>query len=238
MAAAAAQSAAGHPVLLVSGAGWHPGVVGIVAGRIKQHFNRPACVAGMSGGLGKGSGRSVAGLDLGGAVIAARQAGILETGGGHAMAAGFSLRSDRVDAFRAFLNDRLAAAALLPGAADLLVEGSLTVAGATGELAHQLNRLAPFGAGNEEPTLVLHRARVVRADRVGREANSVRAFLEGEAGGPRLKAMLFKAGMGALPDALLARSDGVPLHLAGHLRAEHWNGSISACFVITDGAIA
>ena len=89
MQAAEAQAAAGHAALLVRGAGWHPGVVGIVAGRIKERFNRPACVAGIADGVAKGSGRSVAGLDLGAAVIAARQAGILATGGGHAMAAGF-----------------------------------------------------------------------------------------------------------------------------------------------------
>ncbi len=92
MRSAEAQMEAGQAVIVVAGEAWHPGVVGIVAGRIKERFNRPACVAGIVGGLGKGSGRSVPGLDLGAAVIAARQAGILETGGGHAMAAGFSLR--------------------------------------------------------------------------------------------------------------------------------------------------
>lgn len=238
MLAAESQVAAGRAAVLVTGQGWHPGVVGIVAGRIKERFNRPACVAGFSDGLGKGSGRSVPGVDLGAAVIAARQAGLLVTGGGHAMAAGFSLRAEFLDRFHAFLEDRLAAAAAMPSAADLVVEGTLAVSGATTEVARHLDRLAPFGAGNEEPTLVLSRARVVRADRVGREANSIRAFVEGEGGGPRLKAMMFRAREGALADALLARSDGVPLHLAGHLRAEAWNGSVSPCFVILDAALA
>ena len=235
--AAEEQAAAGHAALVVSGADWHPGVVGIVAGRIKERFNRPACVAGVAGGVAKGSGRSVAGIDLGAAVIAARQSGILLTGGGHPMAAGFSLDAERLGAFHAFLNERLAAAALLPSAADLAVEGTLAVPGATTELAQHLLRLAPFGAGNEEPILVLQRARVLRADRVGREANSIRAFIEGEGGGPRLKAMLFRARDGALADALLGRS-GVPLHLAGHLRAEEWNGMLSPGFIVTDGAAA
>ena len=238
MFAAELQVAAGRAAVLVTGEGWHPGVVGIVAGRIKERFNRPACVAGFDGGLGKGSGRSVPGLDLGAAVIAARQAGLLVTGGGHAMAAGFSVRSERLDAFHAFLDERLAAAAAMPGAADLVVEGTLAVAGATTEVARHLERLAPFGAGNEEPTLVLHRARVVRADRVGREANSIRAFVEGEGGAGRLKAMMFRAREGAVADALLARADCRPLHLAGHLRAEEWNGSVSPCFVISDAAMA
>jgi len=238
MTAAEAQITAGRAAILVTGQGWHPGVVGIVAGRIKERFNRPACVAGFSDGLGKGSGRSVAGVDLGAAVIAARQVGLLVTGGGHAMAAGFSLQADQLDAFHAFLDERLAAAAAMPSAADLVVEGTLAVSGATTEVARHLEQLAPFGAGNEEPTLVLHRARVVRADRVGREANSIRAFLEGEAGGPRLKAMMFRARAGALADALLARTGGVTLHLAGHLRAEEWNGSVNPCFVISDAAVA
>jgi single-stranded-DNA-specific exonuclease len=238
MFAAETQIAAGRAAVLVTGEGWHPGVVGIVAGRIKERFNRPACVAGFSDGVGKGSGRSVPGLDLGSAVIAARQAGLLVTGGGHAMAAGFSVLAERLTVFHAFLDERLSAAAAMPGAADLVVEGTLAVSGASTEVARHLERLAPFGSGNEEPTLVLSHARVVRADRVGREANSIRAFVEGEGGGPRLKAMMFRAREGALVDALLARVDGVPLHLAGHLRAEEWNGSVSPCFIITDGAVA
>lgn len=238
MFAAETQVASGRAAVLVTGEGWHPGVVGIVAGRIKERFNRPACVAGFTDGLGKGSGRSVPGVDLGSAVIAARQAGLLVTGGGHAMAAGFSVRTERLADFHAFLEARLAAASGMPGAADLIVEGTLAISGATTEVARHLERLAPFGAGNEEPTLVLHRARVVRADRVGREATSIRAFVEGEGGGQRLKAMMFRAREGALADAVLARAEGVPLHLAGHLRAEEWNGSVSACFIIQDAAVA
>jgi single-stranded-DNA-specific exonuclease len=231
------QAGAGHATLVISGPAWHPGVVGIVAGRIKERFNRPACVAGVADGMAKGSGRSVPGLDLGAVVIAARQAGILATGGGHPMAAGFSLAPDRVPAFHAFLDDRLAAAALLPTAADLVVEGTLAVPGATTELACHLARLAPFGAGNEEPVLVVQRARVVRADRVGREGTAVRAWLEGEGGGSRLKAMLFRARDGALAETVL-NSGGVPLHLAGHLRAEAWNGVAAPCLVVADVAAA
>lgn len=234
---AEARAAAGDAALLVAGSDWHPGVVGIVAGRIKERFNRPACVAGIANGVAKGSGRSIPGIDLGAAVIAARQSGLLLTGGGHTMAAGFSLTEDRLEAFRAFLNERLSAALQQPSAADLSVEGTVSVAGATTELAQHLGRLAPFGAGNEEPVLVLQRARIVRADRVGREATSIRCFVEGEGGGMRLKAMLFRAREGALADALLGR-DGAPLHLAGHLRAEAWNGSVNPCFIISDGALA
>jgi single-stranded-DNA-specific exonuclease len=235
MDAAAAQLAAGHAAVLVAGDGWHAGVVGIVASRIKEKFNRPACVAGVTDGLAKGSGRSVAGLDLGAAVIAARQFGILKTGGGHAMAAGFSLADSQLGAFHAFLDDRLAAARDLPGAADLMVEGSVAVGGVTEELAEQLARLAPFGPGNDEPTLVLPRVRVARADRIGKEGATIRAFLEPEGGGARLKSVMFRAKEGAVADALLTRG-GPPLHLAGHVRLEHWNGVSSANFIIQDAA--
>jgi single-stranded-DNA-specific exonuclease len=234
-AQAQAQADAGRAVLLVSGEAWHPGVVGIVAGRIKERFNRPACVAGVGpDGLLKGSGRSVVGVDLGIAVIAARQRGLLTAGGGHAMAAGFSLERDRLDAFHAFLDERLAHAASLPSAADLTVEASLVVPGATVELASHIGRLAPFGAGNEEPVVVVRHARVVRADRVGRDGGTIRAYVEGEGGGPRLKAMLFRARDGALSEAMLGR-EGV-LHLAGHLRAEEWNGTLSAGLAVSDAA--
>ncbi len=236
LAAAGEQVAAGHAAVLVSGAEWHPGVVGIVAGRIKEKFNRPACVAGVSEGLARGSGRSVPGIDLGSAVIAARQHGLLKTGGGHAMAAGFSLQEGGLTAFHAFLDERLAAAATYPSAADLVVEGSVAVAGCSLDLAAHLARLAPFGPGNEEPMLVLPRTRVVRADRVGKEGATVRAFLEGEGGGGRLKSVLFRAKDGPLGEALLAR-DSRPLHIAGHLRAEEWNGTVSTGFMIVDAAV-
>ncbi len=235
--AAEAQLAAGHAAVLVHGPDWHPGVVGIVAGRIKEKFNRPALVAGVADGIAKGSGRSVPGIDLGSAVIAARQAGMLATGGGHPMAAGFSLPADRIAEFHAFLNERLAAARAMPAAADLVVEGTATVAGCGLDLAQAMARLAPFGNGNEEPVLALPRCRVVRADRIGKDGSTIRAFLEGEGGGPRLKSVMFRAKDGPLAEALLARS-GVPMHVAGHLRADEWNGSVSPGFMITDLAPA
>ena len=233
--AAQIQADRGHPVILVSSDGWHPGVVGIVAGRIKEKFNRPACVAGLAAGLAKGSGRSVPGVDLGAAIIAARQAGLLETGGGHAMAAGFSFLAGRAAEVHAFLDERLAHAATLPSAADLPVEGSLAVPAATVAMAQEVSRLAPFGAGNDEPVFALGRARVVRADRVGKEGNTVRAFLEGEGGGGRLKAICFRAKDGPLAQALLG---GGHLHLAGHLRAESWNDTISVSLHVVDAAPA
>ncbi len=233
---AAALDMAGHAALLVHSEGWHPGVVGIVAGRIKERYNRPALVGAVVDGTVKGSARSVLGIDVGRAVMAARSEGLLLTGGGHAMAAGFSLTVANVPAFQAFLNVQLSHAAALPRAEDLSVEAMLAVPGATLDLAQHLGRLAPYGNGNEEPVFVLPRARVVRADRIGKDSGTVRAYVEGEGGGPRLKSMLFRAGEGTLASALLARDR--PLHLAGHLRTETWNGTTSASFFVTDAALA
>jgi single-stranded-DNA-specific exonuclease len=118
----------------------------------------------------------------------------------------------------------------------LVVEGALSVSGATVALAQDVARLAPFGAGNEEPVFALSRARVVRADRIGKEGATIRAFVEGEGGG-RLKTICFRAKEGPLAEALLS-PNRVPLHLCGHLRAESWNGEVSAGFQIVDAAPA
>jgi single-stranded-DNA-specific exonuclease len=236
MEQAEAQLAAGHSVVLVAGEGWHPGVVGIVASRIKEKFNRPACVAGVEGGVAKGSGRSVTGLDLGAAVIYARASGLLLTGGGHAMAAGFSCAAARLPELHALLDERLAAAIAMPRASDLVLDGALAVRGADVAMAEQIGRLAPFGPANEEPVFVLPRVRVARAERVGAERSVVRAFLEGADGG-RLKAVCFRAKEGPLAELLLG-AQGRPLHLAGHLRAERWNDQVSAGWQVVDAALA
>ncbi len=234
-AQAEAQLAAGHAVLLVTAPSWHAGVVGIVAGRLKEKYNRPACVGGLADGVVKGSGRSVPGIDLGGAVIAARQMGLLDTGGGHAMAAGFSFQHGRQDEFHRFLNERMAEVLRLPPRPHLDVEAVVSPAGATLGLAKSLGRLAPFGNGNEEPVLVLPDVRVARADRIGNDSNTLRAMVDGAGG--RVKSMLFRAGDGPVARALEDRAGGV-LHLAGHLRAENWNGRESVGFVILDAALA
>ncbi|HET9146739.1 MAG TPA: single-stranded-DNA-specific exonuclease RecJ [Acetobacteraceae bacterium] len=236
MEEAARQFAAGGAVALIARPDWHPGVVGIIAGRVKEKFNRPALVAGIGDGCVKGSGRSVPGVDLGAAVIAARQSGLLLTGGGHAMAAGFSTDAARLEAFGDFLNERLRHAAALPRTTQLSLEGSIAVPGVTPALATMVARLGPFGAGNEEPVFVLPRARVVRADRIGRNLTSIRSYVEGEGGG-RLKTVLFRTKNEALAEAML-RVGGAPLHLVGHLRADQWNGAVSAGFIIADAAPA
>ena len=237
MAQAAAQLDAGRAVLLIAGADWHPGVVGIVAGRIKEKFNRPVAVAAASEGVLRGSARSVPGLDIGAAVIAARQAGLLTSGGGHAMAAGFALPASGQARFHDFLCERLAAAASLPRATDLVIDGGVGVAGVTEALADQISRLAPFGNGNEEPLFVVPNARPVRVDRLGADGATLRCFVEGASADTRLKTMLFRAEDGPLARALTARP-AAPLHLVGQIRAEEWNGTRGVALFLRDAAEA
>lgn len=223
----------GTPLVLVAGQNWHPGVVGIVASRLKERYNVPACVVALDGGMAKGSGRSVPGLDLGRAVIAAREAGILQAGGGHAMAAGFSLEPARLEEFRVFLAERLreqvAGGGLVP---TLEVDGAVDLSACTVDLLDVLAKVGPFGAGNEEPRFVVPRVRVARADIVGQ--GHVRCFLTGSGGG-RLKAIAFKCVDSELGAALL-NSAGAALHVAGSLRLDTWQGRNECQFIIEDAA--
>jgi single-stranded-DNA-specific exonuclease len=233
-----AQSQANQPVVVVAGRDWHPGVVGIVASRMVERFGRPACVIGLVDGpegfIGRGSGRSIAGVDLGAAVIAARRAGLLVNGGGHRMAAGFTVAESRIDAVAQFLSERLAAAvAAVGGAPGLTVDSAVAPDGAARELLGLLERLAPFGVGNPEPRLALAAARLSYVDRVGE--SHLRCAIALERGG-RLKAMAFQAVGTPLGEALLAHRGGA-LHLAGHLRADRWNGRDEVQFIIEDAAL-
>jgi single-stranded-DNA-specific exonuclease len=208
------------PFLLVSSEGWHPGVVGIVAGRLKDRFAKPSFVAGFEGGLGRGSARSVPGTDLGAIIRAAREAGVLDAGGGHAMAAGFSLRPEQLDDFRAFLIEAFTRHAPSSEVVTLNVEALISPAGATLALAKDIARAGPFGAGNPEPVVAVPEAQVAFADVVGQ--GHVRLRLTG-ADGARLDAIAFRVGDTELGKALLG-ARGQRIHAAGRLRAEEWNG--------------
>ena len=153
------------------------------------------------------------------------------------MAAGFGLNAGDIPALHTFLDERLSHAAALPDAVDLCIEGVVGVAAATVELATDIGRLAPFGAGNDEPLLALPRVRILRADRIGREGNTLRLLIEGEGGGPRLKALLFRAGDNPMTPVLEDRN-APPVHLAGWLQAQTWNGRTTASFFIRDAAFA
>jgi single-stranded-DNA-specific exonuclease len=234
-ATAMAEQQDNAPFLFVSGEGWHPGVVGIVAGRLKDRFNKPAFVAGFEGGLGRGSARSVPGADIGYMVRAGREAGVVEAGGGHAMAAGFSLRPDQAEPFRRFLAEAFAAGGGLSNeAAVLSVEAMVSPSGATASLVRDIARAGPFGAGNPEPVLAVPDARVAFADLVGQ--GHVRLRLIGGDGG-RLDAIAFRIADTALGRSLLG-ARGQRIHAAGRLRAEVWNGSERVQLHLDDAAPA
>ncbi|MBP2298085.1 single-stranded-DNA-specific exonuclease RecJ [Azospirillum picis] len=227
-------------LVFVAGQGWHPGVIGIVAARLKERYSRPACVVALEQGadgtvIGKASGRSVRGVDLGAAVIAARQEGLLIGGGGHRMAAGFTVAGDKLEPLRDFLHGRIseqmAAAPLVP---TLELDGALSVGGANVGLVTMLDKLGPYGTGNAEPRFAVADARVVRADVVG--ANHVRCILQGN-DGARLKAIAFRALDSDMGQALLT-GRGTPFHLAGVLRIDRWNGSEGVQLLIDDAAPA
>ena len=234
MAQAESQADSDTPLIFVAAEGWHPGVIGIVAGRIKETYNRPACVVALADGLGKGSGRSVRGVALGPAVIAAHQAGLLVNGGGHAMAAGFTVAADRLGEFRQFLAEHISGQ--LNGerlAPEIGIDGALSVEGATVELIELLDEAGPFGAGNPRPRFVLPAVAPIRADIVG--TDHVRCFLGPPEGGARLKAIAFRAAGTPVGEALLNARGGV-LHVAGYLNIDSWQGNRRPQFVIEDVA--
>jgi single-stranded-DNA-specific exonuclease len=234
-ALAAAEVQENRNCIVVAGEGWHPGVIGIVASRVVERFNRPAFVLAVNDGIGKGSGRSLAGVDLGGAVTAARQAGLLVNGGGHPMAAGLTVEAARIEELSEFLDGRVAqSVADRPAVPELGVDGAVSVGAATLDLVATVERMGPFGIGNAEPRFAVMGARVVKADIVGEK--HVRAILSSADGG-RLKAIAFRAVGQPIGDALMARGGG-ELHLAGHLRVDRWQGNERVQLVIDDVAQA
>jgi single-stranded-DNA-specific exonuclease len=224
------------PLVFAAGEGWHPGVIGIVASRLTGAWRRPSAVVAIDGDLAKGSGRSVPGIDLGAAILAARQAGLLVDGGGHLMAAGFTAETARLDELAEYLRRRIGPeGARAPGAHDLLLDGVVSAAAADAPLVALMERAGPYGAGNPEPRLAVPSARVVKADIVG--SGHVRAILGGGEGGGRLKAIAFRSAAGPVGGALLAARSAL-LHVAGHLRADAWQGEVRAQLVIDDVAPA
>jgi single-stranded-DNA-specific exonuclease len=210
-------------VVVTASEGWHPGVVGLVAARLKERFARPAfAIALEPGGIGTGSGRSIPGVDLGAVVRRAVGEGLLQKGGGHAMAAGVTLRKDALAAFRASLEDALGeAVATARRDPALLVDGAISARAATVDLVIEMGRAGPFGAGNPEPTLALPAHTLVYAEPVGQA--HVRARLRAP-DGAIVNAIAFRAIGQPLGQALL-ESRGETVHAAGTLSVDRWNGA-------------
>jgi single-stranded-DNA-specific exonuclease len=223
-------------VVVTAGEGWHPGVVGLVAARLKERYGRPAfAIALEPGGIGTGSGRSIAGVDLGQAVRRAVREGLLLKGGGHAMAAGITLRKDALAAFRAFCEDALAAPVeAARRESGLAIDGAVSAGGVNLALVGLLARAGPYGAGNPEPTLALPAHSLVYADVVGE--NHIRArFKSGD--GKQVNAIAFRAAGKPLGQALLDNR-GRPMHVAGSLAIDRWQGEERVQMRLTDVAMS
>jgi single-stranded-DNA-specific exonuclease len=221
--------------LIVESEGWHIGVIGIVASRLVERYGRPAFVIGMDGETGKGSGRSVRGVDLGAAVIAARQEGLLINGGGHAMAAGLTVAHTSLPDLARFLDARIAPQlGAAPPVRELGIDAALSPAAATQQLVAMVERAGPFGAGNALPRFALTSVRVNYAQTVGE--GHVRCTLMGAERG-RVDAIAFRANQSALGPTLLDPARPI-LHVAGALRIDRYNGRESVRLQIDDAASA
>ena len=223
-------------VVVTAREGWHPGVVGLVAARLKERYGRPAfAIALEPGGIGTGSGRSIAGVDLGQAVRRAVRDGLLLKGGGHAMAAGITLKKDALAAFRAFLEDALGASVeVARRERALLIDGAVSGGGVNLALAELLARAGPYGAGNPEPLLALPAHTLSYADPVGE--NHIRArFKSGD--GKTVNAIAFRAGATPLGQALLDNR-GRLMHAAGHVAIDRWQGEERVQMRLVDVAIS
>lgn len=225
-------------VQVFAGTGWHPGVIGIVAGRIKEKTGKPSIVIALDSedGTGKGSGRSITGVDLGAAIIAAREAGLLVAGGGHAMAAGLTINRALLNDFADFLDQRLSKE-VARATENQVMQLDLAVApgGLTPELVDTLELAGPFGVGWPGPRVAVGPVRIVKADIVGKD--HLRVIAAGE-DGRSFKAIAFRAAESEMAQALLHRSAGRRFHLAGRARIDDWGNRPQAELHIEDAAFA
>ena len=236
-AIALAEAQRGGSLVMVSGRGWHPGVIGIVASRLKERFHRPAIViAEEEDGTGKGSGRSISGVDMGAAILAAKDSGLLIAGGGHAMAAGLTVAPGGIEPLHAFLDERMAAdveAAL--GGRSLLLDAMLAPGGVNGGLCDELDAAGPYGAGWPAPRIAAGPARLMRPGIVGN--GHVRAIACGD-DGRSFKLIAFRAAETELGQALLSSPADKRWWLAGTIKRDEWNGGNAAEMHLEDAAPA
>lgn len=226
-------------VPVVAGKGWHPGVIGIVAGRLKEKTGKPTLVIALDAdeaGNGKGSGRSIAGVDLGAAIIAAREAGLLIAGGGHAMAAGLTIAEDQLEPLRDWLDERLAGQ-VENATADrkLALDLSLAPRGLTPDLVERMEAAGPYGMGWPGPKVAVGPVRLIKADIVGN--GHLRLIVAGH-DGARIKAIAFRAAESDMGQAILSAAPGRSLWLAGRAKIDDWGTRPAAELHLEDAAWA
>lgn len=219
-------------MVLLSGQGWHPGVIGIVAGRIKERLHKPTAIIAVNEGIGKASARSVPGIDLGAAVIAARDSGLLLAGGGHAMAAGFTVEEAKIPELAEWLSARIQAQSReVETVRKLSIDTNISIAGAVPELVEQLERLGPFGQGNAQIRVAVQGVVNLKPEPVG--DSHVKTLFIDPLSNARLSAIAFRVAGTKLGEALLS-TRGKTLNVAGHLRLQEWNGKRTVSLQIED----
>ena len=220
-----------YPIAFVTGKDWHQGVIGIVAGKLKERYNLPSFVLSIEKDEVKGSARSVNGVDLGALIIAAKEKGILTKGGGHMMAAGFSLEENKIEEFKQFVGryvqEKLGNEKIVPV---IEVDASLDLLGVTTELSERLSLLEPYGAGNREPMLMIRNVKINRPKLVG--SGHVSCFLSSANGGS-LKSIAFRCADTQMGKSLL-NSNGECFNIIGNVRIDNWQGKNTTQFIIED----
>ena len=225
-------------VQVLAASGWHPGVIGIVAGRIKEKTGKPAIVIALdeTDGTGKGSGRSISGVDLGAAIIAAREEGLLVAGGGHAMAAGLTIAEDKLAAFTEFLDQRLARDVERARISQVMqLDLSIAPGGLTPDLVDTLEAAGPYGVGWPAPRIAVGPVRIIKADIVGKD--HLRVIASG-GDGRSFKAIAFRAAETEMAQTLIHRSKGRQFHLAGRVKIDDWGPRPAAELHLEDAAFA
>lgn len=227
-----------NPVIVVDDESWHPGLSGLVAGRLKEKYGKPACVVTFAeNGEGRGSGRSVPGVHIAQAFIDARNAGLLEKGGGHAMAGGFTIVPEKLSEFREFMINHVSKQ-MKSGmsSVDAVIDGVLSVRGVRPDFVRLIHdHIGPFGQEHPEPVFALENVRIHTADVLGE--SHIRLMVSDWEGGSRLKAMAFRAVGTPMGDALLKQNKR-PVHLAGTLKIDNWSGQDRVEMHIRDAAFA
>ncbi len=220
-----------YPIAFVVGEDWHQGVIGIVAGKLKERYNVPSFVMSIEADEVKGSARSIPQIDLGELVMSAKEKGILTKGGGHLMAAGFSLNQDKIEEFREFVGEyvinHIGDDPIVP---IIEIDAAMNIAGASKNLAHELESLEPFGAGNPEPKLMLKKVRIIKPAMIG--IGHIRSVLTSDTGGS-IKAIAFRVGDNDIGRTML-NNRGELFDVVGVLRRDTWNGRDEVQFIIED----
>ena len=220
-----------YPMAFVYGTDWHQGVIGIVAGKLKERYALPSIVMSVENDEVKGSARSVSGLDIGALIVAAKEKGLLTKGGGHVMAAGFSLKEENIEQFREFAGEYIIKALGQDSLSPVIeIDGVLDLAAVNPDMAEKIEVLEPFGAGNIEPKFRINNVRMAKTEIVG--SGHVRCFLSSKTGG-NVKAVAFRAADNEMGKALL-NNNGETFHVVGVMRRDNWQGRNQVQFIIED----